>query len=1203
MKPASVSPGQSVLIQATDINGKPYSDDSGAVITINGVETTSRYYQFPRPGTMKVTIRAVKDNIDETSVASINVAGAPLTYNREIGPPSRTAMPIIMASLSLGNPYLAAFSLNTPSSVLSEVAPPGKAPTPVPISPVRPAPTIPIVHLPVTASVAPPEESPVSKALSALPANQLTVLPSHTVKTNDGALITGARFGRIAPEAVKFPPVATSYHWDFGDGSTQTTQSPMTTHDYFPAIQADKVSHSFDVSCTIVHDNLTVKRTLVLVSAYGISKQLGTIVPYYTGDEFATFQGIAFSGTMIVRNIENQIITLQQMAIVPVSDDPTILPPAPKFSTMQTPVTIQANSSVALGVYVTETQLGNIGPKTSGFTVYYLGNTSGVKFKNPIIPKQVVSLSSVPSIPGVADPTAPVAAKLGVSAQLPGVKITDTHAVVNDTLPPPVNVRFSHTFRIRLTDSGWNQPAASLAKVVWDHTLVLNGVSSKLSSVKSVILQGKPSIDPATSTIAIPISSKSIDVATQELVGKSIQAGLSGILAKTATLRAISAPPAGAVQAGQVCDPDNISDSDAATAENAGLACQTTKVTETVLIPGSFQNAQKGDVILSPGQDGADNLIGALLRSLVPPQYHSHSGLMTQNYFEITHCTASENRLVASSNLVGFEGIGGIQPNVLEFGWPGSITQTVDNAINGERWNDPIDPSGKTAYIVQGFNPEPLGIENSSNDFVLVYPMVVKPMPENEELARPLLRRAADLARSKGAKVDGSGNLIKQAGAYYCFYAYSNPAISTGFTSPAPASAGWAQGLSPAVCSSFIWLCMKESGINLVGPNPIENQSELSAMAVANGEVIGPDTPDGLFFYSSARRQAAAQILNSVLNNMVMEKEGFAQNLPVVNSAVAQSIANQVLNMFASNKANMNSSLAWQNPGDANAVSPDDILRGWNPICFGYAEQVQYLPAYSEQYIVSRWVQVTTYGVVSGTVTSNGAPVPGANVSLNDMLTTTTDQNGAFTLNKVPVGSYNLKASATVMTNGIDEQMANGLNGPAGQGTPITTTTSNPNQTNLVVPLKPLPPYFRSLAIQGSWKSDHGDLNATHQQGLCPTQGPLTNSISVDPGINGQGTVGTMTPPFSFDYNNQGLFGCNYAFTAALLADLSIQVTINGTLHDDSSQDEQASQTLTFNVPAGSSVGWEMWMQYNGNTYHNGPAYFTGTAANNQLAS
>ena len=115
-----------------------------------------------------------------------------------------------------------------------------------------------------------------------------------------------------------------------------------------------------------------------------------------------------------------------------------------------------------------------------------------------------------------------------------------------------------------------------------------------------------------------------------------------------------------------------------------------------VLLPGSFQNALKGDVILSPGQDGADNMIGALLRSLSPSQYHSHSGLMTQNFFEITHCTAASQRLTASDNLTGLGGAGGVKPDILQYAWPGTITQTIDAAINGERWNDPLDASGNT---------------------------------------------------------------------------------------------------------------------------------------------------------------------------------------------------------------------------------------------------------------------------------------------------------------------------------------------------------------------------------------------------------------------------------------------------------------------------------------------------------------------------
>ena len=66
-------------------------------------------------------------------------------------------------------------------------------------------------------------------------------------------------------------------------------------------------------------------------------------------------------------------------------------------------------------------------------------------------------------------------------------------------------------------------------------------------------------------------------------------------------------------------------------------------------------------------------------------------------------------------------------------------------------------------------------------------------------------------------------------------------------------------------------------------------------------------------------------------------------------------------------------------PGDGNAVSPDNMI-WWNPPYYGYAEPLQYLPRHTEQYTVSRWTKVITWGSIKGTVRYNGAPVPNAHV-------------------------------------------------------------------------------------------------------------------------------------------------------------------------------------------------------------------------------
>lgn len=1211
VQPATVRPGEPVLIQACDTNGKPYAENSGVTIAIQGVPAVSRYYQFSTAGTRKLTVRATKGSVDEISVVTVTVAGAPMLYRRSLNSPAQTAMPIIHASLKLGSPYTAHFTLDTPIGVRALLAkqnatpPPGGDAT----KPAQPAPN------------APAEFTAFAKALEPVPVKSVAAAPLAALKLPAGVSVkTSAAIGSLAQNIIKALPTATSYKWDFGDGTTLTTQSPTATHDYFPAIQSQNVSQNFNVTCTVVHDNITVTRTLALVSAYGVSKKLGSIVPHYNGDDYAVFQHVGFSGSIVVHNIEPESITLNRMAIVPISDSPSVDPPAPQFVEMKTPVTIPANGSVGLGVYVTKDQLGKLGPNTSGFTVYYSGNTNSAITRFATVSAAEVLRPTATLIPAVTPPKpaatglAPIAPKPATTSST--LSQATTSAIVSDIVKrpvglPPADVRFSHTFRIRLTDSG---RVASLPSLIFNHALALSAVSVIATDAKTgVSASGAQAIDTATNTVAIPLSAGKTGIAAQTQIRAAVQAGLGSLAAAAGAIPAATAlvpldrklagpPPANPViAAGNVCDPDNISDADAASAKSKGLACQLTNQTEQVLMPSSFQNAQKGDVILSPGQDGADNMIGALLRSLNPPQYHSHSGLMTNNYFEITHCTASPDRMTASNNLTGIGGAGGVQPDVLEYAWPGSITQTIDAAVGGERWNDPADASGNTSYTISGFNPEPLGIENGNNDFILVYPMVVKPLPENETAVRPKLRQAADLARSKGAAVDANGNLIRKGGCYYCFYGYTKPEIAAGFTDPAPASAGWAAGLSPAVCSAFVWLSMKAAGIPLVGTLAMETAAELTASSVAAGAEVGATTLDGLFYYPQAERQAAAQVLDTIIYNEAEQHEGFAQYIPILGTTIATDIADQILNMFAYNDPNMYGDSKWKQSGDANAVSPDNIM-WWNPPYFGYAEQLQYLEAHVEEYTVSTWQKVTVFGTVSGKVTrqDTGAVVSGVHVSLNDSLTATTDGSGKFSIPNVPAGSYNLKAWAVVTIGGSNIQIGNGDGGPSGQGQKITTTSNNPN-LDVGVVLQTLPDAYRRLDLQFQWNSDHGDANPWHNSGVR-YEGPNTASIPLGPGSDGFGNTGSYK--YSYDYDGNGLFRCEYDWTASLLEDLSIQVTLTGKMIDDGSGDEETEYTINFNVPKdGQNAGWWIQMEHDGFSYHNGPAKITGTATNSHLTS
>ena len=88
---------------------------------------------------------------------------------------------------------------------------------------------------------------------------------------------------------------------------------------------------------------------------------------------------------------------------------------------------------------------------------------------------------------------------------------------------------------------------------------------------------------------------------------------------------------------GQECDPDNLPDN-----LSEGMVCQLTSESQWRFVPGRVLNAKKGDLVLSHDGQG---MIGQMLQHLTPPQFYSHSGIMSKNHIELRHSTGSEEWL------------------------------------------------------------------------------------------------------------------------------------------------------------------------------------------------------------------------------------------------------------------------------------------------------------------------------------------------------------------------------------------------------------------------------------------------------------------------------------------------------------------------------------------------------------------------------
>ncbi|RFP12022.1 MULTISPECIES: carboxypeptidase-like regulatory domain-containing protein [unclassified Duganella] len=460
----------------------------------------------------------------------------------------------------------------------------------------------------------------------------------------------------------------------------------------------------------------------------------------------------------------------------------------------------------------------------------------------------------------------------------------------------------------------------------------------------------------------------------------------------------------------QECNPWNLPDH-----IPDGMFCMPTQEKRWMQMRPRFMNAKKGDLILNPSNG---SLISAVLQTVTPPQRYSHSGIMTRNHDEITHSTASEDRLIE------FIGGDGARPDVLKYMWPGVVTQTVEHAVDGE---DMIDPETGTKHTIAGFATIESKMDLGGVAPEIVPAMVVKPDPLKETLEiRQTLHGIADFAAQQAGK------------SHYRFFCYTNPAL--GLTDKAPASAKWAANTFPTVCSSLLWMSIRQSGVPMEGG--MLEQSDLAA-----GAQIVASTPDGLYVYQSDERIAAGEVLYSKIHEMVLESAGWFGNAL---TDAADDTANQMLNAFASDWVDNGSkdSDAWRQTGDANAVSPANLCFFDAPL-YGYCEPLIYRPARFEEVTIYKWKKVAQTGALHGVVHFEGKPAAGVSVQISQNQFTHTAADGSFTLTGVPVGSVLVTA---------DQQA---LHGEA-------SVTVAANQTvSVTVDLKQPSHLFRRLTIDG----------------------------------------------------------------------------------------------------------------------------------------
>lgn len=502
---------------------------------------------------------------------------------------------------------------------------------------------------------------------------------------------------------------------------------------------------------------------------------------------------------------------------------------------------------------------------------------------------------------------------------------------------------------------------------------------------------------------------------------------------------------------GAECDPDNSPD-EVTDNGDSNWACQSTTEVRLEEVKAKFINARKGDIILSPG--GPSGIIGKLLYSVTPPQYYSHCGIMTRNYDQITHCTMSDSRMNDYPNGAMDQPTDGFRPDVLKYGWPGVITQVVQNTIDGEEFTD---PETNKKYRIGAFPGDTSGIKiddevnpvfKKDGQWLIIPAMVIKP--------DPLLELRDREVRKKLHKV--ANEALNQTGkCHYRFYSYTDGTISNDVSKLGPANSGWAAGTFPAVCSTFVWYCIKKLNFNIESRNSIVTDSdlELSDKASYNGGEVNQNTKDGLYLYRADERlRAAIQLSESVkkkiqeqideikitndaaliggLGGTILGGIGGGLTLGFLGAVIGElapeaiawitdikdDISNQVVNAFNSDWCDTDAkdSENWKNQIDSNSVSPDNMIMWDSPLndgLYGYATPLVVRPKRTENVIVHRWKKTLLRGTLRGNVTFNGHVQSGVFIELFDGKTTISNENGEYSIEQIPVGNYELKATFT----------------------------------------------------------------------------------------------------------------------------------------------------------------------------------------------
>jgi hypothetical protein len=831
------------------------------------------------------------------------------------------------------------------------------------------------------------------------------------------------------------------YNWDFGDGTRGTSDAGNISHDYSAGLSRDSLFTAFHVRVTVRRDDGTevdATRTVAVFCVYGYNKiRRGLLTPLVEVLEPVTLPLLGVLCLFTVHNLEDEELSFtaeQHEWLSTESGEPRVstgLSPGIVSHAAITAVTaIRAQIPLDRAPVLAPVLAAQLTPAPAAQAAWQLaaGATPAMDVRVPA--RSSVTMARVFSTAEFKKPF------FGVAIHFKGTGVCSERPAVASAY---VEVRLP-------LELGGNVISPRALQSLGRAGLLDRGRLTHADLREFAGGDGPPpepdefQVVPTGRTVVKPRTDEGLpgSVAAEPLLIRlptQVAASVHDLLTPH-----IVPLDRSDIVLGSECDPDNLPDD-----LPEGTVCQLTGETAWRFVPGRVLNAKKGDVILSPSGSG---IIGQLLRQVSPTQYYSHSGIMTKNHIEIRHSTASDDWL-RDHPRGGGKTTEGFEPAALKYLWPGTITQTIDQACYFQWLTSP----DKGPYKIQAFSFDP----DTGNPDTLTYPLVVKPPPFEET---PQVRLSLHAIADAALGING----------HYRFYCYTNPAIALDPGSLAGPEAGWAQGTWPTVCSSTIWLAAQHARIRLEGPNPTTPVSDLEPSDTKGGAEVDQTTQDGLYHYTAEERRAAARWLYQYIYDQAYSSAGFFGTLF---TDAPDDVASQICNTFASDWADGDSkdSDAWQHTESANAVSPDNILFWDSPgpgnqhqfrSVYGHMEELFYRPGTFQQVPIYRWRHVATRGTLTGRVVANG-DVAGANVSLvgSGKPDVVVGSDGRFEFTQVPTGSYTVSAGLNI--GGYWNSAAPTVQIDAGTTTDVTVMLQTPPAVHRLVTI--------SVDMETDWKS------------------------------------------------------------------------------------------------------------------------------------